>query len=1449
MRQTRGALTMLLQQYRGILKNAWIKNFVAAAVVVASGSAMAADLQVINAWDDTGYKTYNDTLTSGETVDISSEKEVFVHSVGNTVNVVDGGALNITGSTKASIFANEINIKGGEVNFSNSQEGRLITSALNVTGGKITVAEGKIARFKGLPEYNGTPSAEIDTETFGSQSIVVSGGTIVNSGFLQVGSINDTHPDATKSLKVTGGEVVNNENATLNLNMNSSFARGTLNNEGVLDVGSSEAKDVPNNYTVTGYAEDLGLKYDEDSYGGQVKIENGATLSLADDSVDLREDIFTTLASTKTRHLINNGTLIARTLNVLDTGNLEALASDSDEQATLQNAGTIIADSITTNADFRVGQGSNVTALNGITLEGSGDGLLDVTGTLTVGKNGGSATLKNVKTLEACNDANSTINLLGSVNLNGADVQVNPNSTAVINIGNADAKSSVSGINVLDVMTGAEDNNNSGTIKLKNATVSANYLGVMHEDGMNATTNSQSVSVDDTHGLVLDGSDLSVAQSYTLQYANSVKLANGSNLSLNVANISTTDDQTINNDSDMTSEQEQAVWLTWLNNGAGTTTAVNADSSSTVTVTGNTAEIDIGTDEGKKSLYSIYSLLGIGDTSGLSSSFKGTVNGLNIKDSSVKTDTDSDGNKTASIDEIINSEAAATTDAFADTAVTGISSAAIEKSINVGSLAASSEAELSQIALGAATVTLNKAAVRTIDGQKVNAFATASDGSIAGVELSKADSELILNNDGAIGAITTTEDNQGNLRLQHGTIAVQGDVGSKERSLAQVVVKKSTANVANVYTEALDVCADSNLVATVIAIGDEASSVAGQVNADSLQLSSGTSLSVGLDGDNGASGTVVAKRMQLNGGNIFVDPEYGQKASAVVADSFGEISETEDINTTLDGSVTIAKNAVVGVGVGLDDLRSALTSLGLTDATGSFGESNTANALYLNKGLTVASGNNVTLNKNATVASTDADKFVLGANSALVISSDLASAIANDTTAAVTLANGGSGAVTAAEGSKVVIAGEVTGADVNNKKIFATNVDGIEDLVNNEGAQVSFANNSYYQSSLNADGTLSVSARADLASSMTKASAPVRSLITDVVNTATNIESSGKEGVRFVYDRADASLGGDVETAARLAVLGGAYQVAQKVASASQSAALGRAGFGVDTPTAVKGQHVDVWTDIIYSHSSSDNFKAQGIDYGAKVKLYGLALGADHLFDNGIRSGAYINFGKGTADGKGAGAGVDNDFDFFGAGLYAGGKIWNELKLFADLGVSQIKNDLERDVAGYGTLKSSPDMTVMSLGLTAQYVFSTDFAEIAPYAGVRLSRYDLDSYDVKSSQGKIARSDFDVQNVVSFPVGVTLSKEFISGSWKFNTLLDAGVIFNTGDLEADGNTRFTGASNGMKLSSDVLDDVSYHVGVNFDVAVENASFGLGVKYSGSDNTDDYAVNAHVSYAF
>lgn len=49
---TRGALTMLLAQYRGILKNAWIKNFAVAAALATSVTSAYANPEDVTTWDD-----------------------------------------------------------------------------------------------------------------------------------------------------------------------------------------------------------------------------------------------------------------------------------------------------------------------------------------------------------------------------------------------------------------------------------------------------------------------------------------------------------------------------------------------------------------------------------------------------------------------------------------------------------------------------------------------------------------------------------------------------------------------------------------------------------------------------------------------------------------------------------------------------------------------------------------------------------------------------------------------------------------------------------------------------------------------------------------------------------------------------------------------------------------------------------------------------------------------------------------------------------------------------------------------------------------------------------------------------------------------------------------------------------------------------------------------------
>ncbi|WP_406021529.1 hypothetical protein, partial [Succinivibrio sp.] len=48
---TRGALTMLLAQYRGILKNAWIKNFAVAAALATTVTSAYAEAQKVETWD------------------------------------------------------------------------------------------------------------------------------------------------------------------------------------------------------------------------------------------------------------------------------------------------------------------------------------------------------------------------------------------------------------------------------------------------------------------------------------------------------------------------------------------------------------------------------------------------------------------------------------------------------------------------------------------------------------------------------------------------------------------------------------------------------------------------------------------------------------------------------------------------------------------------------------------------------------------------------------------------------------------------------------------------------------------------------------------------------------------------------------------------------------------------------------------------------------------------------------------------------------------------------------------------------------------------------------------------------------------------------------------------------------------------------------------------------
>ena len=172
---------------------------------------------------------------------------------------------------------------------------------------------------------------------------------------------------------------------------------------------------------------------------------------------------------------------------------------------------------------------------------------------------------------------------------------------------------------------------------------------------------------------------------------------------------------------------------------------------------------------------------------------------------------------------------------------------------------------------------------------------------------------------------------------------------------------------------------------------------------------------------------------------------------------------------------------------------------------------------------------------------------------------------------------------------------------------------------------------------------------------------------------------------------------------------------------------------------------------------------------------------------------------------------------------------------------------VSHDVQGLG-LRGKADTTAVTMGLTGQYTVSTPMVDVTPHLGARFIRLNTDSYDLVGADGAIATTDFDVQNVFSVPLGVTLSKAFVAGGWSLAPSADLTVTFNTGDTEAKSTTTFTGVK-AINLNTEVLDEVQY--GVTLGLGAQYGAFGtsFGINYTGSSNTDSFGVNAQARYMF
>ena len=272
-----------------------------------------------------------------------------------------------------------------------------------------------------------------------------------------------------------------------------------------------------------------------------------------------------------------------------------------------------------------------------------------------------------------------------------------------------------------------------------------------------------------------------------------------------------------------------------------------------------------------------------------------------------------------------------------------------------------------------------------------------------------------------------------------------GRINAEDASFKDVAVLSGDLNLTrSSFAEEVTLSGKNNKIgeATLTKGGHIA---AGLTAATALSLGSDADLLVGSDiskeQPKGASATLLVDTLDLSNGTIIVDPAYGQKASLLAVKQFKGLKEADEKVRAgmLNGEIAVLQNSIVALGVDTANAQSQVQYdfASLLDENGSLSTDKTGAIAYINKSLTMDSGDHLTVdakigheNFAKLSAGTDADatayqakignNVYIGANSALAVSR---TASVNDDGRYAVEFNDDKATIYAEDGAKILLTG------------------------------------------------------------------------------------------------------------------------------------------------------------------------------------------------------------------------------------------------------------------------------------------------------------------------------------------------------------------------------------------------------------------------------------------
>ena len=808
-----------------------------------------------------------------------------------------------------------------------------------------------------------------------------------------------------------------------------------------------------------------------------------------------------------------------------------------------------------------------------------------------------------------------------------------------------------------------------------------------------------------------------------------------------------------------------------------------------------------------------------------------------------------------------------------------------------GAVTANTGANLNAANIQAQAVTADAATIKAAGDVSAGDITLANGGSVtSGKDITVTGS--ITNADGTLQAGGNISATDGLKQAADGklTVVAGGTIEAAGITATNVAAKKLTAGAVAVDGGTLDLTGTDTDASTVdsLKLTKAGISVADLTVSNDVIMTNGSAgmidklktngnFTIGEAGSDGVS--LVVKEMTTTAGTgaLTFDPDWGYASNnaAIEKLNYNAITDSNAVNNAL----RVGRNSYVALGTTDKGWLPSVVQGGLR-------EDGVETVLGLAKPLVVQSTGSIELNSDAGYVASSGwasatNTATFGANSLLVVNG---AKIYGDK-AAISFETTGDLKVDA--GAKLLVTDAVAGQDytiVGNVNDPAAALAGWKNNgMTSTTDMISLGDAVFTSGSTSTTGKVTTSAvRNDAHTVFPNLSDGMANAVNDLYTGHAGAAgqpnwdyadvNSADMGVRFLSRATDNRfLGMDkdaaaatIESAARIAFAGAVPQMTKMASDAGTNAVVNRLGFADPADGAqamdADGKIVDrnttgfaLWIAPLWQSQHGWGMDADSMDYGFNGNLGGVSLGADYTFENAIRAGITFNIGGGYAESSGGDlSSTDNRMNFWGLGAYAG---WNyeNFGVMADVSYTSTWNDLKQDVdsrMGMGDLEADVQATAISAGLRAEYLLQTSAMDIIPHIGVRYMSLNTWGYDVDTHGGTVLEGDSLHQDIWTFPIGVTFSKDIaLDSGWNFKPSLDFSVIPAAGDIKAKHDVHFTGLPGTYEVETQMMDYLTWQGGVGLELANDNMSIGVNYTLQAGQHTTGHGVFGSFRYEF